>query len=203
VTEEEARAWVAARYPDAVDRLTLLEMLVRRENEAQNLIAPSTLDRIWARHIVDSLQLANLAGDGRGRRWLDIGTGGGFPGLAVAVVWDGRVTLCEPRRRRADFLFSAAKDLGLDDVEVSATKAEKLTTVSDVISARAVASVPRLIEAAGHLSKAGTLWLLPRGVVEADAVKGVDTARYMFHVEQSVTSEGSAIVLLTDRGARK
>ncbi|MDB5680584.1 MAG: rsmG, partial [Sphingomonas bacterium] len=110
MTEDEARAWAAARFDSAaMDRLDRLAAIVAEESERQNLIERSTLDQIWARHIVDSLQLVALGPEGP---WLDIGTGAGFPGLAVASVEPERaMSMVEPRRLRADYLRKAGKTL--------------------------------------------------------------------------------------------
>ena len=84
MTEDDARSWVRARF--GVSRETQLEhllSLVRAENLQQNLIAPSTIDHLWTRHIVDSAQLLLLGSDVQGK-WLDIGTGAGFPGLVIS-----------------------------------------------------------------------------------------------------------------------
>ena len=150
MTEAEARAWVAERFdPDAHDRLERFAAMVAEENTRQNLIAPSTLATVWSRHMVDSLQLVDLApADGA---WLDIGTGGGFPGLVVACVRDTAVHLVEPRRKRATFLEHAADTLGLPHVRVHAAKVESVDARASVVSARAVASIPALEIGRAHV----------------------------------------------------
>ena len=65
-------------------KLAAFVELVKAEAERQNLISRSTLSSIWARHVVDSAQLASLAGPEGG--WLDVGTGAGFPGLVIAIL---------------------------------------------------------------------------------------------------------------------
>ncbi|RZM33276.1 MAG: 16S rRNA (guanine(527)-N(7))-methyltransferase RsmG, partial [Sphingomonas sp.] len=106
MTEDDAQSWTTERFgAEATERLNAFVAMVVEEAPHQNLIAPSTIPTIWDRHVVDSLQLIALAGaDTSAKRWLDIGTGGGFPGMVVALVREGPVDLVEPRRRRADFL---------------------------------------------------------------------------------------------------
>ena len=147
MTEQDARDWVAARFDAAaIDRLARLAAIVVAESDRQNLIARSTLDQIWSRHIVDSLQLLGHAHPGR---WLDIGSGAGFPGLAVAAAEPHRpMILVEPRRLRADYLRQAALSLGLSNVEVIAAKVESVREKAQVISARAVARIAALFAAA-------------------------------------------------------
>ena len=101
MTEDEARSWVRERFD--VSRETLLAKfadLLVRENAHQNLISRSTIPAIWSRHIVDSAQLVEWAGDdAAGKSWLDIGSGAGLPGIVLAILHDGPVLLVEPRKK--------------------------------------------------------------------------------------------------------
>jgi 16S rRNA (guanine527-N7)-methyltransferase len=200
VTEEEALSWTSDRYDDQlVERLRTFAMMVIEENDLQNLISPASIASIWSRHIVDSLQLLPLAADTQGT-WLDIGTGGGFPGMVVAIARGGPTILVEPRRKRAAFLERCAAELGLNEVRVSASKVEQVQATAGIISARAVASVENLLRAAMHCATRHTRWLLPRGSIDGDELTAVaSTFRMMFHVEQSVTATGSLIVILEAR----
>lgn len=195
MTEEEARGWIAERFDaQAVGKLERMVAMVADETTRQNLIAPSTVSTIWSRHMVDSLQLVDLApADGA---WVDIGTGGGFPGLAVAIVRDTAVHLVEPRRKRALFLEQAAVALGLPHVTVHASKVEAVSIRAKTISARAVASVAALVEAARHVASRDTVWLLPRGRVGPEELAGLPQHARVFHVEQSLTDPESQIVVL-------
>ena len=206
MTEDEAKGWIAERHGDAaVDRLTALVDHVVSETLRQNLIAPSTIPTIWDRHVVDSLQLVPLAGADTGaKRWLDIGTGGGFPGMVVALVREGPVDLVEPRRRRADFLQLCVARLGLGgQVRVHASKVENATADAAIISARAVASLQNLLRGAAHCATKETRWLLPRGRFDEEELAALKQHwRFMFHVEQSVTNPESSIVVLDTVSAR-
>lgn len=203
MTEDDGKAWVTERFGDErAERLGAFLDMVVAEAPHQNLIAPSTIESIWVRHAVDSLQLVSMAGDGA--RWIDIGTGGGFPGLAVAIVAPVRMVLVEPRRRRADFLRLCVARLGLGDrVTVEARKIETVVGTGDIISARAVASVENLLHAAAHCATKETRWLLPRGRLDEDELTALHKHwRLMFHVEHSVTSPESSIVVLDKVSAR-
>lgn len=195
MTEDEARDWIAGRFDGVVqEKLERLVAMVADETVRQNLIAPSTLASIWSRHVVDSLQLVDLApADGA---WLDVGTGGGFPGLAVAVARDTAMHLVEPRRKRAAFLQYAADALGLLHVMVHASKVETVRERAEVITARAVASVAALVEAARHVASRDTIWLLPRGRINATELAGLNQHARVFHVEQSLTDPASSIIVL-------
>jgi 16S rRNA (guanine527-N7)-methyltransferase len=197
MTEDEARDWVLDHFGDrGLADLERLVALVAAESERQNLVARSTLDTIWARHIVDSAQLISLADTSLGA-WLDIGSGAGFPGLVVAALTDRPVTLAEPRKRRATFLEDVAAILGVADrVSVCASKVESVRVKAAVISARAVAPLIDLFGAAAPCANGDTLWLMPKG---QSAREEVAIARHAwhgaFHVEQSLTNPESLIVV--------
>lgn len=196
MTEDEARQWVRERWGVSREtQLATLADLVRDECARQNLISASTLDHLWARHIVDSAQLLPLAGE-RDGAWLDIGTGAGFPGMVIACLRDHPITLCEPRKRRADFLGEMAARLGVSNVTIAPCKAERLTGAYAVVSARAVASLPALFAAAAPVTTRKTLWLLPKGQNTREEVASArKTWHGSFHVEQSITQAESMIVV--------
>ena len=101
--------------------------LLRAESERQNLIAPSTVEAVWDRHILDSAQLVRFE-PRRGASWVDIGSGAGLPGLIVALLTDGPITLIEPRRLRAEFLRAAVQQLGLSErVRTHSEKVERIS----------------------------------------------------------------------------
>lgn len=197
MTEDDARDWLARRFGEAVHaRCAHFVDLVVGENERQNLVAPGSVDKIWTRHVVDSAQLVAHAPAGAAT-WLDIGTGGGFPGVVVALCWPGTVTLVEPRRKRAAFLADAVAALGLGaTVSVQQCRVEVVHAQFDVISARAVASVEKLLQAARHCATPTTRWILPRGQTSIDEEGGG-----MFHVEHSITDPASRIMLIDGMGS--
>jgi len=197
MTEEEAQGWIDQRHGAAgVDAMVQLAALVRDEATRQNLIAPSTLGEIWARHIVDSAQLLPFA-DASPGIWLDIGTGAGFPGLVVAALSDRPIWLVEPRKRRADFLAACCEALGVTSrVTVVTGKVERVDIQAAVISARAVASLWELFGAAQHCSTWNTLWLLPKGRGAREEIASAQQSWHgAFHVEHSVTDPESLIVI--------
>lgn len=196
MTEEDAIAWCTARFGEQVtDRLRAFEASVLKENDRQNLISPASKDVIWSRHVVDSAQLVAHC-PAEARTWFDIGAGPGFPGMVVAIVTGLAVTLVEPRARRVDFLEGVTRDLDLSNVMVVKAKAEAVTGSADVVSARAVASIPALIAMTSHLRHDRTRMILPRGRNGDSEVATLPPKwRGMFHVEQSVTDPASVIVI--------
>ena len=170
----------------------------------QNLIARSTLDDIWERHILDSAQLVRFEPHA-GASWLDIGSGAGLPGIVIALIVEGPVTLVEPRRLRADFLGEAVGKLGLSSrVTVRHAKVERVTGRFDVIAARAVASLPRLLEISSHLSTKKTVWVLPKGRgARTELAEAQRAWQGVFHVERSVTDADSYIVVASGVGKKR
>ena len=203
MTEEEARRWLQARFGSAaVLRLATFVDLLIAETARQNLVAGSTVETVWLRHVVDSAQLIELAP--QMGLWLDVGTGGGFPGLVVALLRDQAMVLVEPRRRRAEFLKFCVAELQLHaTVEVQAKSVEQVTVSASVISARAVASVEKLLHAAAGCATLETRWVLPRGRSASSELADLER-RWMgvFHVEQSLTDSGAGILLM-DRVERR
>ncbi|MEN2787729.1 16S rRNA (guanine(527)-N(7))-methyltransferase RsmG [Sphingomonas qilianensis] len=197
MTEDDAKQWIADRFgPAAVDTLTRLDALVREEATQQNLVSAATLDQMWARHIVDSAQLVPLS-KGTPGTWADIGSGAGFPGLVVAALRDDPMILIEPRKRRVDFLRHAAETLGLTNVVVETAKSQNVSAKATVISARAVASVTALLDAARDIATPATKWLLPKGLAAREEVAQAQRSWHgTFHVEHSVTDPNSLIVIV-------
>ncbi|MBA3510430.1 16S rRNA (guanine(527)-N(7))-methyltransferase RsmG [Sphingomonas sp.] len=156
----------AAGRPVSRETLALLEAYVERlksANSTQNLVAESTLDHIWDRHIADSAQLVRFE-PRPGASWVDIGSGAGLPGVIIAALVAGPVTLVEPRRLRAEFLEETVSALGLSDrVAIRLAKIEHVRGPFDAITARAVAPLGRLLGMGLHLAHSGTIWALPKG----------------------------------------
>ena len=156
----------AAGCPVSRETYALLDRfvgLLRTASETHNLIAASTLDGIWNRHILDSAQLARFE-PYAGASWVDVGSGAGLPGIVIAALTEGPITLVEPRRLRAEFLHEAVGALGLAArVTVLAAKIEQVRGPFDVITARAVAPLGRLLGMAIHLAQNETIWALPKG----------------------------------------
>ena len=187
---------------ETFEKLGAFAALLREENARQNLISASTLDHLWDRHIFDSAQLVRFE-PRAGASWADIGSGAGLPGIVVACLVSGPVTLIEPRRLRAEFLHRVVESLNLN-ASVIATKVERAEGQLDVITARAVADLSKLLEISAHLSTTNTVWALPKGRRAHEELSEVQRAwQGVFHVEQSVTDPDSQIVVATGVRSRK
>jgi 16S rRNA (guanine527-N7)-methyltransferase len=187
---------------ETMTRLAAYVDLLKDAAARQNLVAPSTLETVWERHILDSAQLLRFAT--ASGTWADIGSGAGLPGIVIAILSSDPITLIEPRRLRADFLVQTAQALGLSNVSVDCAKVERVQGRFDVITARAVAQLDRLLAMAHHLATSSTLWVLPKG---KSAQSELAQAQLNWHcdasVEQSCTDPGSEILVLTRVGAKK
>lgn len=196
--EAAARAWVEREFDvprETMERLDAFGALLREENERQNLVSRASLDQLWVRHIADSAQLLRFAPDPTAS-WVDLGSGAGFPGLIVAALHKGPVTLVEARRLRAEFLRRAAESLGVA-VEILAGKAERVPPRPfAVISARACAPLARLLELGTGFSTETTLWLLPKGRNAATELAEIGSSwQGGFRLEPSVTDPEARIIV--------
>ena len=182
-----------------MDLLDTYVALLEEEASRQNLIAASTLEVIWERHILDSLQLIDLAVvEGS---WCDIGSGAGLPGIVIALATDRLVTMIEPRKRRAAFLDDVAASLSLQGrVEIIAQRCEHVTIDPPaVISARAVAGLDQLLAMSAHFANRDTQWILPKGRGAAEEVViARRTWQGEFRLAPSLTDPSSAIIVARD-----
>ena len=183
---------------ETMARLQIYEALLRKWNPAINLVARSTLDDVWGRHFVDSAQIYNLAGKGWSS-WADLGSGGGFPGLVIANIaaesqLEAKVILVESDQRKATFLRTVARETGVK-LEVIADRAESLAPLAvDILSARALAPLDRLMSfAKRHLSPTGVA-LFPKGVNHgAELRQALETWRFSYDAAVSETDPAAVI----------
>jgi len=183
-------------------RLDRFVAMVRDQQARMNLIAPSTIPTIWTRHVADSLQLPALAPGAR--RWIDLGSGAGFPGLVIACALAGlegaEVHLVDSTQKKAAFLRECAQSLGLPAV-VHAMRIEDFTRANkqqfDVVTARAVAPLEKLIALANPLLKRGTLGLFPKGQdVEVELTQASKSWKLDAELVPSKTDPRGRIVVL-------
>lgn len=187
---------------ETFERLTRYAELLKAETSRQNLISEATIADLWERHIVDSAQLVRFE-PRAGSTWVDIGSGAGLPGIVIACLVGGPVTLAEPRRLRAEFLNMVVSTLGLR-ATVEHAKAERIAGKFDVITGRAVASLPRFLELCDHLSTKNTVWVLPKGrSAQSELAEAKRTWQGDFRVEPSVTDADSRIIVATEVRAGK
>ncbi len=201
--EDSARGFVSERCDEtAMERLTFFIRELAEENERQNLVSRGTLHIPWQRHIADSAQLLDHVPRETGL-WLDLGSGAGPPGLIIAIMrphWP--VMLVESRARRIDWLERIIVEIGLPGCTVAGKRLEHVESVpAGVISARAFAPLPRLLDLSARFSTGDTLWLLPKGRSAQQELDGLPKKRRgMFHVEPSRTDPEAGIIVGSLRG---
>jgi 16S rRNA (guanine527-N7)-methyltransferase len=187
---------------ETYERLELYAARLRTESARQNLVSAASLHQLWNRHILDSAQLVRFEPH-TGASWVDIGSGAGLPGVVLACLVDGPLTLVEPRRLRAEFLRSVVEELGLD-ATVESGKVERVTGRFDVITGRAVASLSRFLHLCDHLSTRNTVWVLPKGRgAQSELEEARRSWQGVFHVEQSITEADAKIVVATRVRAKR
>jgi len=154
--------------PQVLARLDRFVATLLKWQATTNLVAPSTLPELWTRHIADSLQLLPLAPDAK--HWVDLGSGGGFPGLVIACAIADRpgamVHLVESNLKKAAFLREAARLTGAP-ARVHAVRIEDFVDhfaePVEIVTARALATLENLIESAYPLLKRGAQALFLKG----------------------------------------
>ena len=147
---------------ETLDRLAVHVDLLRRWQPAINLVGPATLADPWRRHVLDSAQLAAhlpaTAAD-----LVDLGSGAGFPGMVLALLGRRGVHLVEADRRKAQFLREVARHTGAP-VTIHAERIERMAGwPAAVITARALAPLPRLLELAERFLVSDSVCLLLKG----------------------------------------
>ena len=198
---------------ETLDRLATYEQLLRQWQKTINLVAPSTLDAIWHRHFADSAQLLCLTPNAQ--TWVDLGSGAGFPGMVVALMLAGRgspsprlrgegisrVTLIESNARKCAFLREVVRQTGIAArvaVDILSTRIEVAATQAslqgpDVVCARALAPLDRLLNLAAPLSSPRTVGLF---------LKGRDAATELRVAEKMWDFNAELVPSRTDRNAR-
>jgi 16S rRNA (guanine527-N7)-methyltransferase len=195
-----AEAGLADVPRETLERLIVFVRLVGKWQKAQNLVASSTLPDIWHRHVADSAQLVGLKPDAI--RWLDLGSGGGFPGIVIAVLLadqlGAKVHLVESDRRKCAFLRTAVRETGAP-AEIHEGRIEAIVTAGrfdvDVVTARAAAPLDRLLAWSAPVIGAGAAGLFPKGrdfrreVTQAAAAWDFDLVEYPSRIDDGVILE--------------
>lgn len=201
---------------ETLERLELYAALLKQWQKAVNLVAPSTLEDIWHRHFADSAQVVSLAERVPGL-WVDIGSGGGFPALVVAILRAdpryaplpapegvrNRVVLVESHARKCAFLREVARQTGLAQVvDILSVRIESLPTQDTlaapaVVSARALAALDRLLAYSAPLFAEHTIGLFLKGQgVDAEIAEARKAWSFEARLVQSLTEPQGRIVVI-------
>ncbi len=187
---------------ETLSQITLFLKQLTRWNPTINLVSFRNQDELWERHVGDSLRLVGLMPAGVGRA-IDLGSGGGFPGLVLAMATGVRFTLIEADRRKAAFLREAARCSGAPVVVCDARIEAAAVEPAPLVTARALAPLPRLLGLAHRLVAPGGMLLLPKG---AGAAAEIEAARAAWRFEVVVHGDagraGSVVLGVTELAPR-
>lgn len=142
-----------------------------RDGETLGLLGPREMPKLWTRHVLNSAVVAELLE--AGQKVADVGSGAGLPGIPLAICRpDVQFVLIEPMERRANWLISIVEELGLKNVRVIRARAEEVTEHDfDVVTARAVSALPKLLRITVPLARAGGQVLALKGSKAADEIE--------------------------------
>jgi 16S rRNA (guanine527-N7)-methyltransferase len=194
----------AARFNvsrETLGSLSAYVALLEKWQRRINLVSPTTLPDIWHRHILDSAQLLPylpVVSTRQRCQILDIGSGAGFPGLVLAILGAGDVQLVESDQRKAVFLQTVIRELGLS-AHVSNQRIENLPPCQpDVITVRALAAVPKLMSLIAPQLHNGLTCLFLKGASVDEELTNFQTYSTMnAHLYPSVTNDNGVVVKLT------
>ena len=181
-------------------RLATFVELLDRWRDKTNLISNPTFATVWTRHIADSTQLPALVPDAK--RWVDMGSGAGFPGLVIAIQLadvPGAIVHCiESDGRKCAFLREATRATGaaavIHPVRVEAIEAKSLGAV-DAVTARAFAPLPLTLKLARPWMERGAIAVFPRGESAKDQIATLpEASAYAIETLQSVVNPKAAIL---------
>lgn len=176
------------------------EMLVDWQGR-MNLVGPATLDDVWWRHFADSAQLTRVVP--KGALWLDMGAGGGFPGLVLAAMGWGRFILVDSVAKKCRFLEAVTQELGLENVTVLNARIEALPTLgADVVTARAAASLDILFDWGIRHARPGGIFVFPKGRRWADEVDAART-KFRFDLDTFPSMTDSEARILVARNLKR
>ena len=183
-------------------RLDAFVALLSQWQAKTNLVAPSTLPAIWTRHVADSLQLIDFAPEAK--IWLDLGSGGGFPGIVLACAMaerGGRVHLVERTAKKAAFLREALRVTGAPGEVHMMDNEDYVDSTSvqfDCVTARALAPLKTLLGVVEPIVSLGTIALFPKGQdVESELTEATKYWNVEFMLHPSRTNSSGAIVKAT------
>jgi len=201
----EAHPLLAELPEETLRRLKIYAKLLEKWQRVINLAGKSSRDDLWVRHFADSLQVAEAVPEAR--RWLDLGSGAGFPGLVTAIKYAGEpgalVQLVEANRRKCAFLQNVIRETSAPAI-VHCGRLEKilpaLDETIDAVSARALAPLEELLRYAEKFIGQGAVGVFPKGkLLEAELTASLTVGKYLITTIESKTSAAARLVLIRPR----
>lgn len=203
--EEFGKATDVSR--ETLEKFRIYHDLLLAWQKKINLIGRGTEKEIWRRHFLDSAQLLPLVnkhtGFPKGRTWLDIGTGAGFPGLVLALMGE-EVSMVEPNSKKCAFLRAVLRETGTQ-ARVYNSKVEDLSPFPvDLVTARALTSIGRLIAwGRAFLKEASEIWLLKGETAEQELTSALKNNNMAAELFQSLTDPRGKVVRIRNKAVRR
>ncbi|MCP4354428.1 MAG: 16S rRNA (guanine(527)-N(7))-methyltransferase RsmG [Proteobacteria bacterium] len=182
---------------DKLDKLESYVEMLAKWNKAYNLVGNSTLDKIYTRHVLDSLQLVPFMSSGK--KVLDFGAGAGIPSAILAIVReDIEFTACERIGKKCQFLNQVRRELGLDNFKVIQDDIRTIKDDFDIITCRAVATIEEILNLTAEIRQKEQFYLLLKGRQYKDELNQLKELDICFKetVHPSVVESDSVILEL-------
>ncbi len=183
---------------ETIARLEQYAEMLRKWNSTINLVSKASIQDLWQRHIIDSAQIFELAPDNT-PHWADLGSGGGFPGLVIAIMAmesgsPAKITLVESDLRKSTFLRNVIRELGLKATVIN-DRIEKIPPLkAEILSARALAPLSTLLDFADlHLAPRGTAFFMKGENWQMELKDAQSKWRFQHQLATSTTESGSVI----------
>ena len=181
----------------SIEKLKVFTNLVLKENKNYNLIAKSTENQIWVRHVLDSAQLVKFI-DFKSNSLADLGTGAGFPGIVIEIFNKNKafhVKLFEKSPVKRQFLLRVVKELKLNAEVLGDIQYHVLDT--DIIICRAFKKLDRIIQVSREIAKKPHKLIILKGQnAQEELNKSFKTKKYPYKLESSITNNKSKIILM-------
>ena len=167
--EAEPAAAVAI-FGDQIDHARSFAQTLANDSDELGLLGPRELDKLWSRHILNSVVVAELVHPGH--KLADVGSGAGLPGIPMAIARpDAEFVLIEPMERRSSWMLEVVEDLGLKNVRILRSRVEDVTEQDfDIVTARAVAALDKLLKMCVPLLKPGGALIALKGSKAAEEI---------------------------------
>jgi 16S rRNA (guanine527-N7)-methyltransferase len=167
---EAEPAVAAVIFGDRLDLARRYAALLIRDSDTLGLLGPREMPKLWSRHILNSAVVSELVPDGV--TVADVGSGAGLPGIPMAIAQpNAHFTLIEPMERRSDWLKAVVAELGLKNVSVLRARAEEVGEVFDLVTARAVSALPKLLRLTVPLTRHGGAIIALKGSKAAEEIE--------------------------------
>ncbi len=167
---EKEPATALAIFGSGIDKARGYAAALIRDGDELGLLGPREMPKLWSRHILNSAVVAELVPDGA--KVADVGSGAGLPGIPMAIAQpNAEFVLIEPMERRSNWLLQQVEELGLNNVRVIRARAEEVGEAFDIVTARAVSALPKLLRMTVPLTRNGGQIIALKGSKAADEIE--------------------------------